>query len=69
MNDFADQTEDGSDEIFTPEILSEIPAWGISLAVHVAILAVIGLISIPQIVREQRMVLTTEVEELSLIHI
>ena len=63
MNDFADQTEDGSDEILTPEILSEIPAWGISLAVHVAILAVIGLISIPQIVREQRMVLTTEVEE------
>lgn len=70
MNDFSGQTQssgdenfDGDSESLTPEILSEIPAWGISLAVHIGILTIIGLVSIPQLVREQRTVLTTKVEE------
>lgn len=53
---------DGEDSL-APEILTEFPAWGISLVVHVAILAVIGLITIPPIVREQQAILTTKVEE------
>lgn len=45
------------------DVISEVPAWGISLIVHAVVLLAIGLITLPPIIREQKSTLTTTVEE------